>query len=142
MTKFFLHYMHNNLKQNQTMYVAGGFDEAIRDTCWYVQKSTKPQPEPRYTSNAEETDTPIWLHVRQTECTKVLAISPDRDVYHIGLPLVSQLPHKEVLVQINSKDMKFINRSALGEALRHDPDLAGLELAKLGQILLTLINRM
>ena len=48
LTKFFLHYMHNNLEQNQTMYVAGGFDEAIRDTCWYVQKSTKPQPEPRY----------------------------------------------------------------------------------------------
>ena len=56
----FFHYMHTYLEHNQTMYMAGGFDDAIRDTCWYVQNNTKPQPEPKYTS---KTDTHIWVHV-------------------------------------------------------------------------------
>ena len=30
LTHFFLHYMHKYLSQNQTMYVAGGFDDAIQ----------------------------------------------------------------------------------------------------------------
>ena len=134
-------HMHKYLSENQTMYVAGGFDDAIQDTCWYVTNTEKPQPEPRYTSNAEETDTRIWVHVRQTECTKITVISPDTDVYHIGLPLVSQSANKEVLVQvspINSKEMKFVNLSALHAALGNDPDLAGLEAVNLAQILQTL----
>ena len=141
LTHFFLHYMHKCLQQNQTVYVAGGYDNLIQDTCWYVRNNTKPQPDPRYTSNAEETDTRIWLHVRQTELTKVLVISPDTDIYHIGLPLVPHSVNKEVLVQINpinSKDMKLVDLPALNEALSHDPDLAGLELAKIPQIVQTL----
>ena len=58
----------------------------------------------------------------------------DTDVYHIGLPLVSQSANKEVLVQvspINSKEMKFVNLSALHAALGNDPDLAGLEAVNL-----------
>lgn len=54
-----LHYMHKCLQQNQTVYVAGECDNVIQETCWYV---TQPQPDPRYTSKSEETDTHIWLH--------------------------------------------------------------------------------
>ena len=79
--------------------------------------------------------------MKKTECTKILVISPDTDVYHIGLPLVPQSVNKEVLVQINpinSKDMKLVDLPALNEALSHDPDLAGLEPAKIPQIVQTL----
>ena len=68
--------MHKGLQQNQTLYVAEGYDNEIQDTCWYVTHNSKPQPDPRYTSNAEETDTCIWLHLKQTESTKILVISP------------------------------------------------------------------
>ena len=128
------------MQQNQTVYVAGGYNGVIQDTCWFVRNNSKPQPDPKYTSNAEETDTRIWLHVRQTKCTKVLVVSPDTDTYHIGLPLVPQ-SDKEVLVQINpinSKEMKLVDLPALHKALKHDPDLAGLEPAKISRILQTL----
>ena len=41
------------------MYVAGGHDDTITGTCWYVKNNTKHHPDPRYTNNAEETDTRI-----------------------------------------------------------------------------------
>ena len=40
------------------------------------------QPDPLFASNAEETDTRVWLHA-----TQILILSPDTDVYFIGLPL-------------------------------------------------------
>ena len=49
--------MHKYLLQNQTMYVAGGHNGDLMDTCWYVKNKTKPNPDPKYSSNAEETDT-------------------------------------------------------------------------------------
>ena len=103
LTHFFLYYMHKYLQRNQRVYLAGGHDDVITDTCWYVTNGTKPQPDPRYTSNAEETDTRIWVHVRRTECKRILIISPDTDVYHIGLPLVSNLCNKELVVQVSPR---------------------------------------
>ena len=55
LTHFSLHYMHKCLQLNQTLYVAGGYDNVIQDTCWFVRNNANPQPDPRYTSNAEET---------------------------------------------------------------------------------------
>ena len=68
-------------------------------------------------------------------------LSPDTDVYHIGLPLYTHTCNKEVVVQvssINSKEVKFIHLSALNAALANDPDLAGLEPRDLPHILQTL----
>jgi hypothetical protein len=31
--------MHKHLQEGQTLYVAGGFDEPIKNTCWSVQYS-------------------------------------------------------------------------------------------------------
>ena len=89
----------------------------------------------------KETDTRLWVHVKQTEYTRILVISPDTDVYHIGLPLVSNTLNKEVVIKvspINSKEMKFVNIPALNSALCTDPDLAGLNATELPQILQTL----
>ena len=67
--------------------LAGGFDDPIANTCWYVQYNIKPQPDLCYNINAEETDTRMWVHVKQTQCTRILVLSLDTDIYHIGLPL-------------------------------------------------------
>ncbi len=39
-------------------------------------------------SNAEESDTRVWLHAISSAGSKKLVFSPDTDVYHIGLPLL------------------------------------------------------
>ena len=39
--------------------------------------------------NAEETDTRMWLHVKYSSGAKKLGLSPDTDMYYIGLPLIS-----------------------------------------------------
>ena len=131
--------MHKHLLQTQTLYLAGGFEDPIADTCWFVQYNGKPQPDPKYNSNAEETDTRLWVHVKQTEYTRILVLSPDTDIYHIGLPLTRQ--NKQVVIQvspINSKEIKFLDTSALSLALQNDPDLAGMEPNNLPQIMQTM----
>ena len=139
LTHYFMHYMHKHLLQTQTLYLAGGFEDPIADTCWFVKYNGKPQPDPKYNSNAEETDTRLWVHVKQTEYTRILVLSPDTDIYHIGLPLTRQ--NKQVVIQvipINSKEIKFLDTSALSLALQNDPDLAGMEPNNLPQIMQTM----
>ena len=50
----------------------------------YVTTMGTPQPDPDFTNNTEEMDTRIW---RQTSSIKGIVVSPDTDVYFIGLPL-------------------------------------------------------
>ena len=55
------------------------------------------QPDPTL---KEETDTRVWRHVQQTTGSKCLVVSPDTDVYMIGLPLYHG-ENKDIIVQIN-----------------------------------------
>ena len=139
LTHYFMQNMNKSLQQNQTLYLAGGFDDPFADTCWFVQYTGKPQLDARYNSNAEETDTRLWVHVKQTEYTRILILSPDTDIYHIGLPLNRQ--SKQVVVQvspINSNELKFLDICALHLALQNDPDLSGMAPNSLPQIIQTL----
>ena len=43
----------------------------------------------------------IWKHAFETQATRILIYSPDTDIYNIGLPLLSEIPNKEVIVQYN-----------------------------------------
>ena len=70
--------------------------------------------------------TRVWLHVTHTSFKKILVVSPDTDVYHIGLPLQC-VKEKDILVQvspISSRSLQLVNVSELVHALCHDPDLA------------------
>ena len=133
--KYFLNNAATYLQSHQTLYVAGCFDEEIADTAWFTSGSTRPQPHPVYTCNVEETDMRVWLHATKTPCNHVLIVSPDTDVYHIGLPLPC-VTQKQVLVQvsaINSHQLKLLNLTTLVQALRNDPDLAHLDASILPQ---------
>ena len=142
LTQYFLLHGHTHMHENETLYVAGGFDEPITDTAWYTRveegRGVK-QPDPAYKCNAEETDTRIWLHVKNTAYKRILVVSPDTDIYHIGLPL--QRLCKEVVVQvspINSRELKYLHMTALSKALLNDPDLAHIEPRELFQVFQTL----
>jgi hypothetical protein len=76
-------------------------------------------------NNHEESDTQIWLHVKESSCSVVHIYSIDRDISMIGLPLALS---KEVVIQYRAKpgDTKFINLKKLKYCLERDPDLASI----------------
>ena len=127
---YFLQKVGAYLKSHQSLYVAGCFDECVAtDTAWFVSGNSKPQPNPAFTSNAEETDTRLWVHARKTTFTKILVMSPDTDVYLIGLPLFCA-SERDIIVQVSpiaSSQLKLLHLKALVHALQNDPDLAHID---------------
>lgn len=81
----------------------------------YVTPTCAPQCDPQLTCNAEESDTRIWLHVINSSGQKKLVLSPDTDVYHIGLPIVAGLS-LEVMVKLGpftSLENRYLDMQAL-----------------------------
>ena len=95
------------------LYVAGALEAEKCATAWFVSvDQPKPQPALEYKSNAEETDTRLWLHVHQSPQQRLYVMSPDTDVYHIGLP--QDFGNKEILIEINvtgSNQKRILNLS-------------------------------
>ena len=116
------------LRENQTLITAGGFVGQPRSLCWSVQKDGSVQPLPYLRSNAEETDLRIWLHCTRSAGSRKMLYSPDTDIYHIGLPIVSrQLPHPDVYIQLHGRrkdSHRYLQVSAFLQAIDSDPDLA------------------
>ena len=90
--------------------------------------------------NHEESDTQIWLHVKETVCSTVHIYSLDRDIGMIGLPF--NFVNKTVVIQFkaSSTEDKFLDLDVLRSALSNDPDLAplmtqGCDLYKIMQVL-------
>ena len=107
-------------------------------TVWYTKGSCQSQPEPDLFSNAEETDSRIWLHAERSK--KILVLSSDTDVYHIGLPLHCATA-KEILVQlnpVNSKELKTLNITSFISAFKNDPDIAEVDSELLPKIMPTI----
>ena len=76
-------------------------------------------------------------NVTKTNAKKILILSLDTDVYHIGLPLACTKT-KEVIVKVSSltsRQLKYIN---LSELHQRDPDLAHINTELRPQIIQTL----
>ena len=80
----------------------------------------------------------MWAHVNQSTSSEILILSPDTDIYHIGLPLINEI--KYIIIQINSYSSKdlYIVILELKFALPNDPDMAQLPHNALHQIFQTL----
>lgn len=90
-------------------------------------------------STVDESDTRIWLHARNSVGSKKFILSPDTDVYHIGLPLVTS--SESVLIQLSrpsDKVLKLLNLNLLIDLLKRDPDLAHIPELHIPRILQTL----
>ena len=73
----------------------------------------------------------IWLHVLNSAGSKKLVLSPDTDVYHIGLPIISRT-ELDVVVRLSpfsSLEHCLLDMQALIKAFRNDPDLAVVDQA-------------
>ena len=115
LSKFFLSTIPQNLAPNQKFVTVGGFEGIDRHKAYAVRQLDIPQCGPLLTSNAEETDTYLWLHMKHFAGLNKLVLSPDTDVYHIGLPLVANTDLK-VLVKISpigSKQIRILDIQAL-----------------------------
>ena len=76
----------------------------------------------------------------QKDQLSVLVMSPDTDIYHIGLPLQC-VTQKQIIVQVsavNSHQLRLLNLTSLVQALLNDPDLANIDPNLRPQILQTL----
>lgn len=118
----------SRLNAGQKFITAGGFDGSDRDSAFFVTRGTQPACDNTLTCNADESDTRIWLHVMNSSGINKLVLSPDTDVYHIGLRIVS-LSHVHVIVKLspfNTVQHRYLDLRRLNHALSNDPDLASL----------------
>ena len=123
---YFIHKLKRRLKPPQKFVTAGGLEDDLRNKVLTVTSPSQPQTDPCLTSNAGESDSRIWLHVLNSGGTKKLLLSPDTDVYHIGLPIVAL----DVIVRLSpfsSLEQRLLNLPALISAFEDDPDLSGIE---------------
>jgi len=87
------------------------------------------------TSNAEESDSRIWLHVCQSAGQRKLVLSPDTDVYHIGMTLIGD---EDVVVRLspfNALEQRFLHLTHLLSCFKDDPELAGVEESSIPHII-------
>ena len=77
------------------------------------------QPVPTLSCDAEEADTRVWLYVLRSPGTLKLVCSPETDVYHIGLPLISNEP-LDIFVCSEFSEHRYL--SSLHRSLEGDPD--------------------
>lgn len=60
-----------------------------------------------FDSDADESDTRIWIPAKHSTGSKKYILSPDTDVYHIGLPLISST--EEIIIQLSKPSDKELN---------------------------------
>ena len=127
---FLLHYFLEKIRQmlqlEQRFVTAGGFCGTLQNQALFITLNGNPQIDSTLACNAEESDTRIWLHVMNSTGQKKLVLSPDIDVYHIGLPIVANT-NLDVLVQLSpfsSLELRLLDMQALIYAFTSDPDLA------------------
>ena len=129
LSQYFLHRVKSRLRVSHRFVTAGGFEEDLRNKAFSIESGSQAQCVDALYCNAEESDTRIWLHVLHSAGTKKLILSPDTDVYHIGLPIIANTD-LDIIVRLstfNSLEHRFLDIQALIRALRNDPDLAAIE---------------
>ena len=125
----FLQTIRQQLRPGQKLYLSGCFPQNIGNHVYMFSGGALPLPVYEYNSDSNEADMRIWKHAFETQATRILIYSPDTDIYNIGLPLLSEIPNKEVIVQYNvlhSPICSYLHINNLIKALELDPDLASL----------------
>ena len=123
LSQHFLNTITRKLNPHQRFVTAGGLDDTVRNKALCVEGNNSAKRDDCLTCNAEESDTRIWLHVTHSQGQRKLVLSPDTDVYHIGLAET----RLEVMVKLSpftSLEQRFLNMQALLTAFSNDPDLA------------------
>lgn len=129
LSNYFMERMKKKLGPQQKFVTAGGFEGVDRGKAKFVNYNTSPECDHTLSCNAEESDTRIWLHVVNSVGTKKLVLSPDTDIYHIGLPIIAGTT-LDVVVRLSpfsSLEHRLLDMQALILAFRNYPNLAGID---------------
>lgn len=130
------------LEAGQKLITAGGYDGGLADMARGAT-STGISNEDVFTSNHEESDSRVWLHCLKTSHNPVLIYSPDTDVYHIGMTVLSDEGgrlKKDAIVQLSHVPDKheYVSMKSFVVCLRSDPDLDTIDKDFLPRIIQTL----
>ena len=124
------HFLKNiapTLHEHQVLYVAGSFSGNLVDTAWFVDgKTGTPQPDPAFASNAEETDTRIWLHATKASHQRILV--HQRLPHWLTNGLLTGEGH-------HSSSQPTGWRSSAWEIIDNDPELASVRRDALPKVL-------
>ena len=134
---YFAENLKRKLRPRQKFVTAGGLEGSLRNKALSVTLNGTPQSDPQLTCNAEESDTRIWLHTINSHGLNKLILSPDTDVYHIGLPIVAGT-NLYVIVRLSSFssiELRLLDIQALNTAFNNDPDLAAIPPPSIPQVL-------
>ena len=114
----------NKLATDQKLVLGGCFSSAYTIS----SENLVPQEEQNYASDALEADLRIWRHASVCPGQNILILSPDTDVYNIGLGLACTLT-KHILVQINppGQASQFVDMQQLRYGIQIDSELIWLE---------------
>ena len=99
-----------HLAQHQRFVTAGAFEGSLRDQALFIGNGSKePQVLQHLTNCSEEADMRIWLHCIHSVGTKKLVFSPDTDVIHIGMPLLTttRLSECDIIVRMHPLGAQF-----------------------------------
>ena len=109
------------LHEGQKLIVGGACDNTECGKAWSTTENAVEHLEPTYYSNAEEADTRVWLHIRNSAGQRKLIYSPDTDVYHISANLSPQ----DIIIQLSTigRELKLLHLNKLENALKLDQDL-------------------
>ena len=120
--------------------VSGGFHKLFNSETPVTMCATTAGISPyHHQSNHEESDTQIFLHVIDTDCSTVHIKSIDRDIALVGLPLMNHFIGKEVFIQYKDPPAPaYIHMNALQFALSNDSDLETVTPADRGKIIQTI----
>lgn len=126
LSSFFTKRIKHSLNDKQSFITAGAMADDSGEAI-LVGKDLDPRIYPALTSNAEESDTRIWLHIKHSAGVKKLIQSPDTDTYHVGLIFVTT--QMEVIVQLShpsDRHLRLLHLHTLIDLLNRDPELANL----------------
>ena len=124
--EYFIEQIRQRLLPGQRFVTAGGFTGSLQNQAIFTEFNVPLQPDSSLTCNTKESDSRIWLHVLNSAGEKKLMLSPDIDVYNIGLPLIANT-NLDIIVrlsQFTSKELCLLHMKELIHAFTNDPDLA------------------
>ena len=111
---------------SQKFMVSDGFYRAVQSNCSVTRCATidGTTSYPLQT-NHEESDTQIFLHVADTECSTVHIRSLDRDIAMVGLPLMCLFGQKQLYIEFKcSPNLAFLHMNLLQKAIIDDIQLS------------------
>ena len=98
----------------------------VGSTVYRVEADGSRLPVPYLSSNANEGDVRVWLHCIHAAGRNELIVSPDTDVYHIGLTVPFDRENSSIITQLSKpsqQESKYIDMNSLINAIDNDPDL-------------------